>query len=596
MNDSEAHQAAHLVDQLNPVSLLDLALEQAPGGPRRAFALPTREDLGSWFPDFEIQDLLGYGGMGCVYQAKQLRLDRIVAIKILPRELAQDELFAERFAREARAMARLNHPNVMRVHDFGQTGEICFLVMEFVDGMNLRELLDAGKLSTEEVLRIFEQVCSALDYAHREGVIHRDIKPENILLATNGHASLTDFGLARLAMDSGCEVSLTKTRQAMGTLNYMAPEQWENPKAVDHRADIYALGILLYELLTGRIPRGSFPPASRLCGSPEALDSVINKALQVDPALRFQSISEMIQVLQGGVADSVVGQEHFGTLTRIIRFGGRLAGAVPRPRPPVKAALRRDEQGHLGSTNLSLLIALLTCVMLLMSWSASGDGLSHRGVSLAILVQDVVVPNWVLGLGSVIILVLLRWRAVVHPFRSIFFATIINFACVCHLVGLVSKEAQSVTTAGIEIDLKLNVIPFLFLVLFILQQIELAWRMVSFLFYFLSGLPTRNRKQTTPTGGRPWSSKESVAGKIPEKATRLLQRLVQHLPWGLAESIEAESRAWKAICRCGCERSIWDLGGIRYRAFGETLRFLHCPKCGHVGWHTVVSKPDSPES
>ncbi|MFO0976435.1 MAG: serine/threonine-protein kinase [Planctomycetaceae bacterium] len=600
MSDSNPNEPTHLVDKLNQASLLDLALDQEPAGPRRAYALPSREDLAPLFPDFEIQDLLGFGGMGCVYKARQTRLDRAVAIKILPKELARDELFAERFAREARAMARLNHPNVVRVYDFGQAGDVCFLIMEFMDGMNLRELLNAGSLPAGEVFRIFEQVCLALDYAHREGVVHRDIKPENILFSKTGHASLADFGLARLAMDSGCEVSLTQTRQAMGTLNYMAPEQWENPKTVDHRADIYALGILLYELLTGRVPRGSFPPASGLCGSPVAIDAVINKALQVDPALRYQSVLEMAQAMNAEVASSATGPEHFGTFTRIVNLGG----LVSRPRPASAASdpqpRRIDEKGTARSTNLSLFIACVTCFVLFMNWSIAPEGIAYDGWSLAIQVDEVVVPTWLVAVGAIATFVLLRWREAVHPFRSLLFANALNFACFLQLAALVTRGCPTVSTSGLQVLTKLNVIPYLLLGMFVLQQIELGWRMLVFVFYlFFSFDQTSRRKAARRFSETPKeksvSEKKKPAPAAPQDTTCLLHKVVRMLPGGLGDDIEAESRSWHARCRCGCERSIWDLGGIRYKAAGEPLRFLFCPGCGQRGWHRVVRKDSYPK-
>ncbi|MBL8810944.1 MAG: serine/threonine protein kinase [Planctomycetaceae bacterium] len=596
MSDSNPNEPTHLVDKLNQASLLDLALDQEPAGPRRAYALPSQSDLAPLFPDFEIQDLLGFGGMGCVYKARQTRLDRAVAIKILPKELAKDELFSERFAREARAMARLNHPNVVRVYDFGQAGDVCFLIMEYMDGMNLRELLNAGSLPASEVLRVFEQVCLALDYAHREGVVHRDIKPENILFSKTGHASLADFGLARLAMDSGCEVSLTQTRQAMGTLNYMAPEQWENPKTVDHRADIYALGILLYELLTGRVPRGSFPPASSLCGSPPAIDSVINKALQVDPALRYQSVMEMVQALSAeapGVTNEAI---HFGTFTRIVNLGGLVSRPKPAPVAKRKVARPIDEKGTIRSTNMSLFIACATCFGLFMTWTIEPVGLD--GMSLAIQVEDVVVPNWLVAVGAVTTFILLRWREAVHPFRSLLFANALNFASVIHLIALVSRGCPAVSTDGLQVLTKLNVIPYLLLAMLVLQQIELAWRMIVFIFFFL--IPSDNSsdmKKTKPSRApeeKDDLEKKPAAAKSRDTAS-LLQKVVKLLPAGLGDDIEAESRSWHARCRCGCERSIWDLGGIRYKAAGEPLRFLYCPDCNKLGWHRVVRKDEFPK-
>ena len=147
---------------------------------------PTPAELAPYFPDLEILELVGRGGMGVVYKARQKRLDRLVALKILAPKIGQDPAFAERFAREARAMAMLSHPHVVAVHDFGETGGLYYFLMEFVDGVNLRRLLDTGKLAPEEALAIVPQICDALQYAHDHGVVHRDIKPENVLLGQGG--------------------------------------------------------------------------------------------------------------------------------------------------------------------------------------------------------------------------------------------------------------------------------------------------------------------------------------------------------------------------------------------------------------------------
>ena len=287
-----------MVSSLDQKALLELAARQSEAKVPRGYRAPTTEELSDEFPDLDVLEMIGTGGMGCVFRAKQKKLDRIVALKILPRELASDDLFAERFAREARAMARLNHPNIVAIHDFGQAGEMYFLIMEYMDGMNLRELLETDTLDPAQALAIFTQVCNALSFAHDEGVVHRDIKPENILFNKQGHVALADFGLARLALDSNCEISLTQTRQAMGTLNYMAPEQYESPKTVDHRADIYAMGVLLYELMTGKIPRGSFPPVSTVRPDAPFVDHVINRALQVAPEDRYATLDLLVQDLK----------------------------------------------------------------------------------------------------------------------------------------------------------------------------------------------------------------------------------------------------------------------------------------------------------
>ncbi|MFK7819932.1 MAG: serine/threonine-protein kinase [Planctomycetaceae bacterium] len=286
-------QSPDPIQGLDRKVLLGLATEPTVVGQAPAYRIPDIAELNALFPDLEVIEILGSGGMGCVFKARQSKLDRFVAVKILPSDFAGDRSVAERFAREARAMARLNHPNIVSVHDFGSVGDLHYLIIEYMDGMNLREWLDASGMDSQMALGVFTQICGALAYAHEEGVIHRDIKPENILFNKQGHIALADFGLARLAMDSNCEISLTQTRQAMGTLNYMAPEQYEDPKTVDHRADIFAMGVLLYELLTGKVPRGSFPPPSSLCDVDATIDQVINTALQVNPDDRFQSVDEM---------------------------------------------------------------------------------------------------------------------------------------------------------------------------------------------------------------------------------------------------------------------------------------------------------------
>ena len=199
---------------------------------------PSLEELARHFPQLEILELLGQGGMGIVYKARQPGLDRLVALKILPPEASRDPAFAERFVREARALAKLSHPSVVTIHDFGESDGRFYLLMEFVDGVNLRHLLRERRLKPEEALKIVPQICEALQYAHEQGVVHRDIKPENILLDRRGHVKIADFGLAKLLGPKAADSALTGSQQIMGTPHYMAPEQMERPLAVDHRADI----------------------------------------------------------------------------------------------------------------------------------------------------------------------------------------------------------------------------------------------------------------------------------------------------------------------------------------------------------------------
>ena len=257
------------------------------------FQPPGVAEVAQMFPQLEIIALLGKGGMGAVYKARQPGLDRMVALKILPPQTANGPGFVERFNREARALARLNHPNIVAVYEFGQVNGLPYFIMEFVDGLNLRELERAGKLSPREALQIVPQICEALQFAHDEGIVHRDIKPENILLYKKGRVKIADFGIAKI-LSGAPEADLTSTKGAIGTPHYMAPEQMEKPTTVDHRADIFSLGVVFYEMLTGELPLGKFaPPSSRKIEVDVRLDDVVLRALEKDPELRYQHASQV---------------------------------------------------------------------------------------------------------------------------------------------------------------------------------------------------------------------------------------------------------------------------------------------------------------
>jgi serine/threonine protein kinase len=263
--------------------------EQAAGrSPAPRFVPPAPAELARHFPQLGVLELLGQGGMGAVYKARQMKLDRLVAIKILPPEVARDPAFAERFLREARSLARLNHPNIVTVHDFGDVDGLYHFTMEYVDGQNLRNLLQKGPLPAAQVQAIVAQVCDALQFAHDEGLIHRDIKPENILLDRKGRVKIADFGLAKLVGLTPAYLTLTGTHEVMGTLLYMAPEQMKQAHSVDHRADLYSLGVVLYEMLTGELPLGRFAPPSHKAAVDEGVDQVVLRALAREPAERYQ--------------------------------------------------------------------------------------------------------------------------------------------------------------------------------------------------------------------------------------------------------------------------------------------------------------------
>ncbi len=264
------------------------------GTPPGRFVPPEPAALSEQFPQLEIIELLGQGGMGAVYKARQKQLDRVVALKILPPEVGQDKAFTERFTREARSMAKLNHPRIVSVFDFGQTKEdLYYFIMEFVDGTDLRHVIQSGGLSPKEALALVPQICEALQYAHEEGIVHRDVKPENILLDKKGRVRISDFGLAKLLDKPAAAYTLTAAGHTMGTPHYMAPEQIEHPGQVDHRADIYSLGVVFYEMLTGELPIGKFAPPSQKVQVDVRLDNVVLRSLEKEPERRYQHASEV---------------------------------------------------------------------------------------------------------------------------------------------------------------------------------------------------------------------------------------------------------------------------------------------------------------
>jgi serine/threonine protein kinase len=277
-------------------------------------APPAPEELAVAFPQLEILELIGQGGMGFVFKARQPKLDRVVALKILPQSLAADPAFAERFTREGRVLARLNHPNIVTIHDFGQANGFFYLLMEFVDGVNLRQAMKVGRFTPAQALAIVPKICEALQFAHNEGILHRDIKPENILLDTKGRVKIADFGIAKLVGDAGRAGSplpaaraliddgahgvtrptaLTETGKVLGTPQYMAPEQLEHPQDVDQRADIYSLGVVFYEMLTGELPIGRFAPPSEKSGADPRVDEVVLRTLEKERERRQHSAGEV---------------------------------------------------------------------------------------------------------------------------------------------------------------------------------------------------------------------------------------------------------------------------------------------------------------
>jgi serine/threonine-protein kinase len=272
---------------------------------------------------YDVGQVIGRGGMAEVYEGTDRRLNRRVAIKVLRPDLARDPMFQERFRREARSAAGLNHPNIVAIYDTGEDfiGDgasqvsVPYIVMEFVDGVTLRHMLNSGpRILPERALEIIAGVLAALDYAHRHGIVHRDIKPANIMISTNGDAKVMDFGIARAMSDAA--TSVTATSAVMGTAQYLSPEQARG-ELVDARSDIYSSGCVLYELLTGVTPfNGDSPvaiayqhvneppkPPSALDNSiPSSLDSITLGALAKSPSNRYQTAAEMRNDVERSIA------------------------------------------------------------------------------------------------------------------------------------------------------------------------------------------------------------------------------------------------------------------------------------------------------
>ncbi len=304
-----------------------LATSESKDGTGHRFRAPTVEELGKWLPQFEIIALIGQGGMGAVYKARQPKLDRVVALKLLPSDVeGAGSGFTGRFEQEARAMAKMSHPNIVTVHDFGETDEgHRYIVMEYVDGIDLHAAVASGQVTVQHALSWIPQICRALQYAHDQGVVHRDIKPANILISREGEVKVGDFGLAKL-IDRHQGKVVTQTQVSMGTPDYAAPEALEAGAGVDRRTDVYSLGVLFYELLTGKVPRGAWRPPSAHADIDRRLDAIVVKALQPDPRHRYQSAQELAEALEDvkKVPRMVVPQVH--DTGRVV-----LTGPISRP-------------------------------------------------------------------------------------------------------------------------------------------------------------------------------------------------------------------------------------------------------------------------
>jgi len=285
--------------------------------------------IGKIISHYKIISTLGSGGMGEVFLADDTKLDRKVALKFLPSDYTSDKETNTRFKREAKAAAKLNHPNIITVHEIGEHDDKTYIAMEYVEGLSLREKItcvgakhsdedmqesrkidsgNASPLQTSEIIDIASQICEGLSSAHKTGIVHRDIKPENILIDKSGRVKILDFGLAMVKGAS----KLTTDASTIGTLKYMSPEQYKN-KEIDDRSDIFSFGIILFEMVTGELPfQGDYQAAimysvvneepksikSLRQDTPQNLEQIVNKALKKDPANRFQSMKEIMKELK----------------------------------------------------------------------------------------------------------------------------------------------------------------------------------------------------------------------------------------------------------------------------------------------------------
>jgi serine/threonine protein kinase len=327
------------------------------------------------FAGYRIDGVLGRGGMGVVYRATELALDRHVALKVLAEELAEDPSFRRRFVAESKAAASLEHPNIVPVHAAGEHQGVLYLAMRLVPGRDLRATLRTdGRLVPTRAAQVIAQVASALDAAHTAGVIHRDVKPANVLIDHDGHAYLGDFGLSRRTGDAAA--ALTRSGQVLGTLDYIAPEQIRR-ETTTPQTDVYALGCVVFEVLTGEVP---FPaeteeaklwahlsePPSRLGdvvpGMPVAFDRAVRHALQKDPERRFASAGELAAALQDAAGGA---QARTFEETRARARSTPLAAA---PRAETARPRESDDRPHPGAPlltsatnpfNLTVLVALL---------------------------------------------------------------------------------------------------------------------------------------------------------------------------------------------------------------------------------------------
>jgi serine/threonine protein kinase len=299
-----------------------------------AVVAPDASLLSPWFPGYEIEALVAVGRMGAVYRARQLSLDRPAAIKIMARELSDDEAYCRNFEAEAKAMASLSHPNLVGIYDFGIVGGMLYLIMEFVPGRSLLESVRGVPLAQEEVVRLISGIAAGLAHAHENGVVHRDVRPSNVLLDAQAEPKLGDFGLSR-----SVSVPADHTR-------YSAPELLVNPAAADHRADVFSIGIMIHELLTGRHPIDDPRPASSIIDCDRRFDAVIQRATNAMPELRHPNLASLVGELQAILTSSATPVAPHPAAPQVTPV------VTPAPAP-------HGKRGSIGTVALSLAAAVV---------------------------------------------------------------------------------------------------------------------------------------------------------------------------------------------------------------------------------------------
>lgn len=325
-----------------------------------SFDVPSIEEMSAYLPQFKFEKLAACGGMGAVYKAHQPSLDRMVGVKILPPEFGSEEGFAERFKIEARAMAKLNHTNIVGVYDFGITpGGHLYLVMEWIEGRSLHDVIHKTTLPLRKATNLAMQLCEALSFAHEHGIIHRDIKPGNIMVNDADHVKVADFGLARPASNQ------VEEDNPMGTPDYAAPEI-RGGSVTDHRVDIFAVGVVLYEMLTGRVPETPRRPVTIYAKVSARWDEIIAKAIHPDPDKRYQDAGEFRAHINAAMKQSTDVPDAHATF-----------GAKPATKKP--AASKQTQQQQLVMV-LGVVGVVLAAILGLIFWPtakqshASGAG------------------------------------------------------------------------------------------------------------------------------------------------------------------------------------------------------------------------------